>query len=133
MPDARLMKLADTGKLHEPAVLHAEVERMLADPKSQRFIEDFLGQWLKLRQIAANDPDKKLYPEFSPYLQDSMLAEPRAYFRELIEKDLGAAYLVKSDFAMLNEKLAVHYNIPGVQGSQIRRVQPPAGSPRGGF
>ena len=60
------------------------------DPKSQRFIEDFLGQWLKLRQIAANDPDRKLYPEFSPYLQDSMVAETRAYFRELIDKDLGA-------------------------------------------
>ena len=99
-----------------------EVERLLKDPKSQRFVEDFLGQWLKLRQIAANDPDRKLYPEFSPYLQDSMVAETRAYFRELLDKNLDASYLVKSDFAMLNEKLAVHYGIPGVSGSQIRRV-----------
>ena len=106
---------------------------MLDDPKSQRFVEDFLGQWLKLRDIAANDPDKKLYPEFSPYLQDSMVAETRAYFRELIERNLGAAYLVKSDFAMLNEKLAVHYGIPGVSGPKIRRVELPAGSHRGGF
>ena len=87
---------------------------MLKDAKSQRFVEDFLGQWLKLRSIAANDPDKKLYPEFSPYLQDSMVAETRAYFRELIDKNLDATYLVKSDFAMLNEKLATHYGIPGV-------------------
>lgn len=133
MPDGRLLDLAAAGKLHTPPVLHDEIERMLRDAKSQRFVEDFLGQWLKLRQIAANDPDKKLYPEFSPYLQDSMVAETRAYFRELIEKNLDAAYLVKSDFAMLNEKLAKHYGIPGVSGSAIRRVALPPGCPRGGF
>jgi hypothetical protein len=133
MPDDTLIEVAAAGKLAEPATMREQVERMLKDPKSQRFIEDFLGQWLKLRAIAANDPDKKLYPEFSPYLQDSMVAESRAYFRELIEKDLGASHLVKSDFAMLNEKLAVHYGIPGVSGPQIRRVALPPGSPRGGF
>src|SRR6202035_5217521 len=73
------------------------------------------------------------YPEFSAYLQDSMVAETRAYFRELIDRNLDARYLVNSDFAMLNEKLAVHYGIPGVSGSQIRRVELPAGCPRGGF
>ena len=99
--------------------------------QAQRFIDDFLGQWLKLRAIAANDPDKKLYPEFSPYLQDSMVAETRAYFRELLDANLGAQYLIRADFAMLNEKLAVHYGIPGVVGSQIRRVALPKGSPRG--
>lgn len=133
MPDKELTALAAEDRLRDPAVRRAQVERLLKDPKSQRFIEDFLGQWLKLRAIAANDPDKKLYPEFSPYLQDSMVAETRAYFRELIERDLGAAYLVKSDFAMLNEKLAVHYGIPGVSGPAIRRVDLPPGSPRGGF
>jgi hypothetical protein len=133
LPDEALTSLATSGALHDPKVLDAQVERMLADGKSQRFVEDFLGQWLKLREIAANDPDKKLYPEFSAYLQDSMVAETRAYFRELIDKNLNASYLVKSDFAMLNEKLAVHYGIPGVSGSQIRRVQLPADCPRGGF
>lgn len=133
MPDEALIDLAAAGKLAQPTVLRDQVERMLKDAKSQRFIEDFLGQWLKLRAIAANDPDKKLYPEFSPYLQDSMVAETRAYFRELIEKDLRASHLVKSDFAMLNEKLAVHYGISGVSGPQIRRVALPPGSPRGGF
>ena len=77
-PDAKLIELASAGKLNAPQALDEQVERMLADPKSQRFIDDFLGQWLKLRQIAATDPDKKLYPEFSPYLQDSMVAETRA-------------------------------------------------------
>jgi hypothetical protein len=133
MPDDRLTLLARDGSLRKAGMLKTEVERMLVDRKSQRFIEDFLGQWLKLRQIAANDADRKLYPEFSKYLQDSMVEETQAYFRELLEKNLTADYLVNSDFAMLNEKLAVHYGIPGVSGSQIRRVQLPPGSPRGPF
>lgn len=133
MPDDRLTELAAAGKLHDPDVLKGEVERLLKDEKSQRFVEDFLGQWLSLRRIASTDPDKKLYPEFNPYLQDSMAAETRAYFRELLDKNLDASHLVKSDFVMINEKLAVHYGIPGVIGSQIRRVQLPPDSPRGGF
>ncbi len=133
LPDARLTELAASNTLHQQDVLKGEVERLLKDARSQRFREDFLGQWLKLRQISANDPDRKLYPEFSPYLQDSMVAETRAYFQELIEQNLSASYLVKSDFAMLNEKLAAHYGIPGVSGSKIRRVVLPPGSPRGGF
>lgn len=133
LPDDRLTELATSGKLRQPAVLRAEVERMLGDPKSQRFIKDFCGQWLRLREIAATDPDRKLYPEFSTYLQNSMVMETEAYFRELIDKDLDATHLVDSDFAMLNEKLAVHYGIEGVSGSQIRRVKLPPGSPRGGL
>jgi Protein of unknown function (DUF1592)/Protein of unknown function (DUF1588)/Protein of unknown function (DUF1587)/Protein of unknown function (DUF1595)/Protein of unknown function (DUF1585)/Planctomycete cytochrome C len=133
MPDAELARLACSGKLREAIIRKGEIERLLKDPKSQRFVEDFLGQWLKLRQIAANDPDRKLYPEFSPYLQDSMVAETRGYFRELLEQDLDASHIVKSNFAMINEKLARHYGIPGVCGSQIRRVDLPKDCPRGGF
>src|SRR5262249_38015044 len=107
-------------------------DRLLGDPRSRRFVEDFLGQWLKLRQIAANDPDNKLYPEFNKYLQDSMLAETHAYFRELIDRDLTAEYLVKSDFAMLNGRLAAHYDIAGVSGAQVRRGGAPAGGGGGG-
>jgi hypothetical protein len=133
MPDGALIGKAAANELHQPDVLRTEVERMLADPRSQRFIDDFLGQWLKLRQIASTDPDKTLYPEFNVYLQDSMVAETRAYFRELLEKNLSVTHLIKSDFAMLNEKLAVHYGVPGVVGSQIRRVPLPEKSPRGPF
>jgi cytochrome c551/c552 len=132
-PDEQLTKRAEEGKLSQPDALRAEVERLLTDPRSQRFVEDFLGQWLKLRQIAATDPDRKLYPEFSAYLQDSMVGETRAYFRELVEKNLSAGHLIRSDFAMLNEKLAKHYGIDGVSGPEIRRVQLPADSTRGGF
>mgnify|MGYP006273320813 CR=1 FL=1 len=133
MPDDRLMELAAGDKLHQPDVLKSEVDRLLSSPKSQRFVEDFLGQWLKLRAIAANDADKKLYPEFSPYLQDSMVAETRAYFRELLDKNLSASHLIQSNFAMLNEKLATHYGIEGVTGSQMRRVDLPPDNPRGPF
>ena len=132
-PDARLTELAGSGKLRDAKTLRGEVERLLKDKKSERFVEDFLGQWLKLRAIAANDADKKLYPEFGPYLQDSMVAETRAYFRELLEKNLDARHLVRSDFVMVNEKLAKHYGIAGVSGAQIRRVPLPADCPRGGF
>lgn len=130
-PDDRLTDLAATGRLR--AEWRNEVERLLHDPKAQRFIDDFTGQWLKLRSIAANDPDRRLYPEFNLYLQDSMVAETRATFRELLERDLDATHLVRSDFVMINEKLAAHYGIPGVSGPQIRRVPLPADSPRGGF
>lgn len=133
MPDARLRALAANGEIRKPEVLREEVERMLNDSKSERFVEDFLGQWLRLREIAATDPDKTLYPEFSTYLQNSMVAETESYFRELIDEDLDAAHLIDSGFAMLNEKLAVHYGIAGVSGSQMRRVELPRESPRGGF
>lgn len=133
LPDERLRELAAAGKLHEPPILADETERMLADSRSHRFVEDFLGQWLKLRTIGKNDVDKVLYPEFQKYLQDSMIEETRAYFSELIDRDLDATHLVKSDFAMLNGRLALHYGIDGVEGTKIQRVSLPAESPRGPF
>jgi hypothetical protein len=133
LPDEQLAQHAATGDLRKPDVLHSEVERLLSDARSKRFVDDFLGQWLKLRQITATDPDKKLYPEFSPYLQDSMVAETRAYFRELLDHDLDAAHVTKSNFVMINEKLAKHYAIDDVTGTGVRRVELPENCPRGGF
>ncbi len=132
VPDEALMTLADQGKLRDPAMLRAQVERLLADPRSERFITDFLDQWLNLRKIETNDPDAKLYPEFNSYLQNSMLAESRAFMRELITKNLPAINLVESDFLTINQRLAEHYGIPGVVGSAIRRVPLPPTSVRGG-
>jgi hypothetical protein len=132
-PDEELLALAEKGSLAQPAILRAQAGRMLKDPKFQRFIDDFTGQWLRLRGIDATQPDKQLYPEFTPLLQDSMVRETRAYFAELLQNDLGVRHFVKSDFAMLNEPLARHYGIPGVEGMQIRRVPLPAGSLRGPF
>jgi len=133
LPDDELSALADSGKLFQPAVLRAQTERMLADPRSTRFVENFLGQWLNLRDIAATAPDRKLYPEFMPWLQDAMLMEARAYFSELLHRDLGITQLVRSDFAFINEPLARLYGIEGVRGWDLQRIALPKDSPRGGF
>lgn len=133
MPDDELFDPADRGELSKPDVLRAQTERMLKDPKSKRFVEDFTGQWLNLRDIDATQPDKKLYPESMPWTTESMVMETHAYFTELLDKDLGAVNIVKSDFAMLNEPLAELYGMKGVRGWDIRRVPLPADSHRGGF
>lgn len=132
IPDDALSKAADNGDLLEPAVLRAHSERLMQDAKGQRFVENFLGQWLSLREINATQPDRKLYPEFMPWLQEAMLMESHAFFVELVKEDLPVTNLVKSDFAMLNEPLAHHYGIDGVKGWDIRRVKLPVGSKRGG-
>ena len=132
-PDEDLFALATQGKLHQPAVLNAQVERLLNDPKSDRFIADFLDQWLKLRDIDSTDPDSTLYPEFHTYLKDSMLAESRAFLRELIKENLSATNVVASDFVMINERLADHYRFIGPKGPRIQKVQLPSNSERGGF
>jgi hypothetical protein len=132
LPDATLLELAQAGRLHEPSVLHDQVERLLNAPQSARFIADFLDQWLSLANIDATDPDAALYPEFSLYLKESMLGECRGFFRELIEKNLPARNIVKSDFAVLNQRLAEHYGIPGVTGTDFRPVPLAPDSHRGG-
>jgi hypothetical protein len=114
-------------------MLRAQVERMLNDPKAERFVADFLDQWLELRDIDATSPDRKLYPEFGPWLHDAMLGESRAYFRELLRNDLGVRHVVAADFAVLNQKMAQHYGIPGVSGAEFRKVPLPPNSHRGGF
>ena len=133
LPDEELSKLADAGKLSDPAVLRTQTERMLNDSRSARFIENFLAQWLNLRDIGATAPDRKLYPEFMPWLQEAMLLEARAYFSELLKEDLGISNLVQSNFAFINEPLATLYGIEGVRGWDIQRIKLPNGSPRGGF
>ncbi len=132
MPDERLMDLADQGDLTE-AMLRTEGMRLLADPRSSRFIADFLDQWLGLRDIDFTTPDPALYPEFRADLRDAMLEETRSYFRQLLDEDLGVRHFVDSDFLMLNQRMAEHYEIEGVEGSRFRKVPRPKGSVRGGF
>jgi hypothetical protein len=132
IPDEELLALAKSGELTKPAVVRAQTERLLKDPKANRFIENFLGQSLSLRDINETQPDKKLYPEFMPWLQEAMVMESHAFFSELLTNDLGVTNFVKSDFAMLNEPLARHYGIPGVSGWDMRKVSLPKDSHRGG-
>ncbi len=122
MPDAELLAAGAKGDLTKPAALRAQVERLLNHPKARAFTDDFTGQWLALRNIEFTTPDARLYPEFDELLQVSMLQESHAFFDELLEKDLSVLSFVESDFAMLNERLARHYGIPGVTGLAVRRV-----------
>jgi mono/diheme cytochrome c family protein len=132
-PDEKLLALARDKALSQPKILYEQVERMLADPMAQRFTQNFLNQWLDLKNIDATTPDKTLYPEHDELLQVSMLAETRAFFDELLKKDLSVTNFLDSSFSMLNSRLARQYGIAGVEGQQIRRVELPAGSHRGGL
>ncbi len=133
LPDDELRELAIQGELSRPQTLLAQVDRMLADPRSDRFVEHFLDTWLEMKKIDFTTPDPQLYPEFDPWLRDSMLEETRAYFRELISGNLGIEHVIDSDFVLANQRLAELYELRGVTGSQLRRVSLPPDSPRGGF
>lgn len=132
-PDDPLLSAASDGSLGRPEVLRSHVDRLLADPKSERFITDFTNQWLELRRLEETNPDGTLYPEYSFLLHEGIAAEPRAFLRELIANDLPTTTLVEADFTMLTQRLAEHYGIPGVDGPDVRRVALGPESHRGGF
>ena len=132
MPDDELTDQVSNARQVTPDVLRKQVERMLRDPKSERFVENFTGQWLGLRDINFTEPDAKLYPEFDEMLRYSMVEETRRFFREILEKDESLLDFVDSTWAILNERLAIHYQIPGVVGQNFRRVAIPTGNVRGG-
>jgi hypothetical protein len=133
MPDDTLLGVAASGKLSEPATLRAQVERMLQSPKAGAFVQSFTAQWLDLRNIDATTPDARLYPEFDERLRVSMVQETEAFFTELLSKNLPVTNFIQSDFAMLNSRLAAHYQIDGIDGETIRKVALPADSLRGGI
>lgn len=131
-PDRELLDLAKSGELRKKEVLFKQVERMLNDPKSERFLENFLGQWLDLRLMDFTSPDSKLYPEHDSVLQWSMEQEVYAFFRELLKNDLSVKNIIDSDFVTINDRLAKHYDLPPVKGTHMRKVTLPENSPRGG-
>ncbi len=133
MPDETLFKLASEGKLHDPEVLHAQVERLLNDPKAKAFTENFIGQWLSLRAIDATLPDRILYPEYDNMLKVAMLKETKLFFEEVLKHDLPVTNFVASEFTFLNDRLAKHYKIPGIDGVDMRKVTLPPGTHRGGL
>lgn len=131
-PDAELRKLADEGRLSNPAVLRGQVERLLNAPQSQRFVRNFTGQWLDLRRIDFTIPDPVLYADFDPLLLWSMPRETESFFEEVVRNDLSLLNFVDSDWSILNERLALLYGVPGVEGSVLRRTALPPQSRRGG-
>jgi uncharacterized protein DUF1592/uncharacterized protein DUF1588/uncharacterized protein DUF1585/uncharacterized protein DUF1587/uncharacterized protein DUF1595 len=135
VPDGKLLARAARGELNRPAVLRAETGRMLADPKSRRFVDAFLDYWIDLRKMEDSTPSASLYNDY--YLDDALteaaLAESQLFFAEMLRRDLPVRNVVDSNFTFLNERLAVHYGIADVKGVAMRRVDLPHDSPRGGF
>ena len=132
-PDDALLAAARDGSLRRPATLRAQVDRLLSDPRSDRFTQDFTRQWLELGRLDETNPDPLLYPEYRFLLGQGVANETPAFLRELIAQDLPARALVKPGFAMLTQRLAEHYGITGVTGVEVRKVAMPADSLRGGL
>lgn len=132
-PDDELLQLAARKQLAQPQTLRRQIARMIADPKADRFINDFVGQWLGVNKVGEMRPDPRLYPEYDAYLERSMRDETRSFFREVLRKNLSIDTFIKSDFAMLNGRLASHYGIADVEGVELRRVSLPPNSHRGGL
>jgi hypothetical protein len=135
MPDDELRGRAAKGELNRPEILRAETERMLNDAKSRRFIDAFLDYWIDLRRIEDSTPSASLYNDY--YLDDALteaaVAESQLFFDDMLRRNLPVRDIVDSNFTFLNERLAAHYGVPGVQGVAMRRVELPPDSPRGGY
>jgi hypothetical protein len=132
MPDEELLVLAEQKKLSQADTLRQQVERLLKHPKAAAFAENFVGQWLGLREIDATEPGHIHYPEYDHMLKVSMIRETELFFAEVLKDDLSLTSFVASDFTMLNGRLAKHYGIPGVEGWAFRKTSLPPDSHRGG-
>jgi len=130
IPDQTLIDLAKAGRLHQPAVLEAQVRRMLADSRAGALVDNFAGQWLHLRELATVSPE---VPGFDENLRDAFIEETRSLVRWVLEQDRPVTELLTADFTFLNERLARHYGIAGIRGSRFRRVTLPPGSQRRGL
>jgi hypothetical protein len=133
IPDERLLSLAEASSLSAPDVLRAEVERMIADPKADAFVENFAGQWLYLRNLEAIVPVQSNFPDFDDTLRQGLKRETELFFSAIVREDRRAQELLDADFTYLNERVARHYGINGIKGSHFRRVDLPADSPRRGL
>lgn len=132
MPDDELLRAADNGSLHRPLVLTAQVRRMLKDAKARALVENFVGQWLEIRRLESVQPDRDRFPDFDDYLRVSMLKETETFSQNLMQTDGSILDLIGGKYTFLNERLARHYGIKGVTGTEFRKVDL-AGTPRTGL
>jgi hypothetical protein len=123
LPDEELIELAAQSRLHDPKVLEQQVERMIADERSNAFIENFTGQWLNVRGMQASEPVVDLFPDFDSTLRQAFRREIELFFGSVIHEDRSILDLLTADYTFVNERLARHYGIPDVYGSQFRRVK----------
>jgi hypothetical protein len=122
IPDDALLNSATRGELSKPAVLEATVRRMLADPRGARFVSDFAGQWLQLRNLKSVRPNSAIFPDFDDNLRQDFRQETEMLFASVLAEDRSVIDLLRADYTFLNERLAKHYGIEGVYGSNFRRV-----------
>jgi len=131
IPDDQLLTLATQGKLKDPVVLEQQIKRMLADPRSRSLISNFAEQWLHLRNLKNSGPDLQVFPDFDDNLRQAMKEETTLFFESIMREDRSVVDLLNADYTFVNERLARHYGIPNVYGSQFRRVKVPNGERRG--
>ncbi len=125
IPDDELIDVAAQGRLHTPAVLEKQVHRMLADPKSQALIANFTGQWLNVRGLKTVEPVVNIFPDFDDNLRNAFQREIELFFDTVVHEDRSLLDLLSADFTFVNERLAKHYGIPNVYGTEFRRVTLP--------
>ena len=133
IPDDELLDLAARATLHQPAVLEQQVRRMLGDSRSHAIVDNFVGQWLLLRNLPALGPDPYKDPDFDESLRWALRRETELFFESIMREDRSVIDLLNADYTFLNERLARHYGMPFVHGDHFRRVTLPDGSVRGGL
>jgi hypothetical protein len=122
IPDDTLLNLAAQNKLHQPDVLAREVRRMIADPRAEALVTNFAGQWLELRNLQGIQPDPEKFPDFDDNLRRAFRREAELFFESIVREDRPVPELMTADYTFVDERLARHYGIPGVFGSDFRRV-----------
>jgi len=123
IPDDELLTVASQNKLRDPVVLEQQVKRMLKDPRSQQLVSNFAGQWLSLRALQSQTPVPSEYPDFDDVLRQSMRKETELFVGSVIQEDRPVTDLLDANYTFLNERLAEHYGIPNIYGSNFRRVE----------
>ena len=131
--DDELLDLTEAGRLGDAAVLEAQVRRMLADPRAATLTTNFADQWLYLRNLDTAAPNLRLFPDFDDNLRSAFRQETQMLFASIVGEDRNVVDLLRADYTFLNERIARHYGIPNVYGTQFRRVTLPADSVRGGL
>ncbi len=121
-PDEELLKVAAAGRLNEPVMLERQVRRMLRDPRAIALADNFAGQWLNLRALDATNPLPLIYPDFDDPLRQAMRREVELMFDTIVREDRSVVDLLNADYTFVNERLAKHYGIKNITGSQFRRV-----------
>jgi hypothetical protein len=122
IPDDTLLELAGKNQLSQPAVLEKQVRRMLTDPRADAFVSNFAGQWLHLRNLKTIAPNHDEFPDFDDTLRDAFQREAELFFASIMREDRNVLDLLTANYTFVNERLAKHYGVPYIYGSQFRRV-----------